>query len=146
MSHTERVTPEPPSDVPHNFRNRKRCCLVILAVVAAVLGGISPGVPEGASVGTALTGVGALLLLSCGFTWLYLDSIERHFRIGVLLGVSIILVSGVGVPIYFFRTRGLRGFASLVLLFLFGCLLVAIYSGFYYAVWYVVWFVCRRGG
>ncbi len=108
-----------------------------LVVLAAVLGGVDVLIHESTSAEKAITIGSALLMLSFVFTWLYYDSLEHHYRIGMLLGLCIILLGGIGIPVYFFRTRGLRGFISLGLALLFSCGLALIVSVSFYAVYYV---------
>jgi len=45
--------------------------------------------------------------------WCVYDARERDFRFGVALKLAVFLVLIVGLPIYFFRTRGFRGFLPL---------------------------------
>ena len=46
--------------------------------------------------------------------WCVYDAKERDFRLGVGLKLAVFFVLIVGLPIYFFQTRGLGGFLPLV--------------------------------
>jgi|ERR1017187_1017268 peptidoglycan/LPS O-acetylase OafA/YrhL len=137
------IQPNSASEIRPDFRKQKRVALMALAVLAATLGGISVLIDESPSADRVVTIAGALLALSLVLTWVYYDSVEHHYRIGILLGICIILVGGIGLPVYLFKTRGLRGFISLGLVLLFGCGLGLITCVSGYAVYYV-WKMCVR--
>ena len=66
--------------------------------------------------------VGLLLIVS----WCRLDARERAYTISKPLLLTIILLAGVGLPVYLLRTRGVRGILSIVIALLFGLLLTAL--------------------
>jgi hypothetical protein len=43
------------------------------------------------------------------YWWYYLDKIEHGFRAGALQNIGVAVFSLVGLPVYFFRSRGFRG-------------------------------------
>jgi len=131
------ILPRAGFEVRSDFREQKWLSVAGLAVLTAACGGVGALIDETTPAGKVVTGFGALLVLSLAYVWLYYDSIEHHYPIGILLGICIILLAGIGIPIYFFRTRGLRGFISLGLTLLFGCGLGLIWYTSGYAVDYV---------
>jgi tetratricopeptide (TPR) repeat protein len=122
------ITLEGASEIRPNFRRQKRFALIGQAILFAVWGAIYRHVGPSISVAEAVMGVATLCCLSLAYVWLYLDSLEHHYRIGTMLGICVILFAGIGIPIYLFKTRGLRGFISLGLLLLFVCGLCLIFG------------------
>jgi hypothetical protein len=51
----------------------------------------------------------ALLSAITIYWWYYLDKVERRFPAGILQNVGVAVFSLIGLPIYFFRSRGFRG-------------------------------------
>jgi hypothetical protein len=72
-----------------------------------------------------------VLLEAIGFaalvaSWCSVDARERGGRIGKGQFVTIVLIPVIGLPVYLFRTRGLRGFLSILLALLFYALLIGV--------------------
>jgi hypothetical protein len=91
-----------------NYPARKRRLLLWLMLVAAVDAGIGPFVESNQSEKAQIAVFGFIT----GFSvrqWCSLDSMERHAPFGLLLGLTIVFVTVIGVPIYLLRSRGLRG-------------------------------------
>ena len=87
---------------------KKSYALALLALIAFC----------GAVLEAALTGrvepfgrfdlVESLLSLGPLYWWYYLDKEQRRFPAGVVQNLAVVAVAALGLPIYFFRSRGWR--------------------------------------
>jgi hypothetical protein len=107
-----------------SLRTRKRRCLIALLLIFMLVGVIDPFVKEGSRMELLLDlPVAGVILM-----WCLYDAAERSFPLSLLMRIVIFGFALVGVPIYLFRTRGLKGFISsgLAVLFFLTCLVVAV--------------------
>ena len=93
------------------------------------LGAIIPLIAEGSAEESILGIVFTLLAVSGVYAWCFFDSVEQKYRIPVYLRFLIILLCAIGLPLYFIKTRGVRGLISSALALLFFALLSAIATG-----------------
>lgn len=80
--------------------------MVVLSLVDGVFMGAEPSGNEGDPVWAV---VSAFLFASLIFLWCYHDSRQQNFFLGKGLTFLIILVTFIGVPTYFIKSRGLLG-------------------------------------
>ena len=97
-------------------RGKSRTLLAMLCV--SVLGGILWVFTDTQSGEKGLYLVETLALSLLILRWCYLDGLQRDYRFGLVLGLTIVGLAVIGVPIYFLRSRGLRGFVALSVAFL----------------------------
>jgi len=50
----------------------------------------------------------ALLTIPLIYCWYYIDKRERRFRTGSLQNVAVAALTVIGLPVYFFRSRGFK--------------------------------------
>lgn len=72
-----------------------------------------------------------VLLFSLAYWWYHLDKRKRTFRAGPLQNIFVVFVPVVAIPVYLFRSRGLRQGTASFLMFLGFCAmaLVALIAG-----------------
>lgn len=102
----EDVEREPSFDYP----GKKRRIVILLLAYSAILGIISCFLPEE---NTPLDFIAGLPLLILGISWCFTDAAQRNHRIVRLTRLLLILLFIVGLPIYFFQTRGIGAFKTL---------------------------------
>src|SRR5262245_409109 len=90
----------------------------------AVAGGITTEVF--ADAGRELQLLEAVAIAALVASWCQVDARERGGRIGKLQFALIILFALIALPVYLVRTRGVRGFLSILLALLFYVLLIGV--------------------
>jgi hypothetical protein len=106
-----------------DFAKAKRRRLIWMLGLA-VAGGIATEVFADAE--RELQLLEAVAIAALVASWCQVDARERGSRIGKLQFAFIILFAVIALPVYFFRTRGLRGFFSILMALLFYVLLVGV--------------------
>ena len=92
--------------------DRKRKIVFWLVAYSLIVGPPLVFVPDGSNVlSTLLT----LPLLVLGVSWCHTDARQRGFRLGRAWTLFLVFLSIIAFPIYFFRTRGIRGIKTLFL-------------------------------
>lgn len=105
----------------------KNICLLVMLVVNALCGALFSLVPEEAGLDEVFTIVDMVLILVPLLVWCVYDGAERAYRPSKALLILIILFAAIGLPVYFFRTRGaIRGFFAIVLAAAFFLLLMIV--------------------
>jgi hypothetical protein len=103
---------------------RKRLIwMLVLSIAAGVAEVLLPDAERAIQIADSF----AIVLLIA--SWCQLDAHQRNETLGRLLRLTIIFFTFVGLPVYLFRTRGIRGFLSLFLALLFYVLLIALQLG-----------------
>jgi hypothetical protein len=109
-----------------NFAVRKRRVVWMLLAYSAILGVIMYFLPDEETPGDFIIGLPILIL---GIWWCYIDAEERGDRIGGLLRWVLVLLFFVGFPVYVFRSRGVRGYATIgFTLLLAGAMAICMFS------------------
>lgn len=109
-----------------SFDSQKKRLLLSLAVLMAILGGVSGAIGEESALAklvTVLFGVAISILVA---SWCHYDSLERDRRLSRLMRIGLLMVWILIFPIYAFRTRGLGGFKLLAHAFLVMCAVLVI--------------------
>jgi hypothetical protein len=106
-----------------DFAKAKRRRLVWMLGIAVAAGIASEVFADAERELQLLEGVGLAVLVA---SWCSVDARERRRTLGKLQFASIILIALIGLPVYLFRTRGLRAFLSLLLALLFYALLIGL--------------------
>jgi hypothetical protein len=104
---------------PRTTRTRKWIYLAAILIETAVLGGIGVFVEDGSDIEKLVFFPDVILFTLFVRLWCGADAAERGFRLTRGLSLWIILCSLIAVPVYFFRSRGRRGFRALGLAVLF---------------------------
>ena len=107
----EQFDEDEPCDEP--TKTAKMRCLVGLLLLFVVMGVLDQLVVQ-KQADRVVTVVGGLVSIVLIFIWCQNDSYERSYRIPKALRLLIIFVAILGIPIYLFRTRGIRGVVSIV--------------------------------
>ena len=84
----------------------KNTCLLVMLVVNALTGSLLGLVPEDAGLDDVLSIANMILTLVPLLLWCVYDSAEKAYRLSKGLSILIILFAAIGLPVYFFRTRG----------------------------------------
>jgi hypothetical protein len=117
-------SPSPADSQPEeDFAKAKRRRLLWMLGLAVAAGIASAMFADAERELQLLEGVGIAVLVA---SWCQVDARERGGTIGKLQFVSIVLIALIGLPVYLFRTRGLRGSLSILLALLFYALLVGV--------------------
>ena len=115
--------PPAESQPAEDFSKAKRRRLIWILALAVVAGIASEVFTDAERELLVLEAIGFAALVA---SWCSVDARERGDRIGKLQFIAIILIPIIGLPVYLFRTRGLRGFVSILLAMLFYALLVGV--------------------
>lgn len=102
--------------------NRKRRISIALLAYAAFLGIICIFLPEDDQVLDLLVTLPMLIL---AVAWCHADANQRDHVMGGFMRISLVLLFAIAFPVYVFQTRGLSGFKTLMLTFLFGVAMFA---------------------
>ena len=110
-----------------DYAVKKRRIILMLLAYSAILGIIACFVPDKDAPTDFVFGLPLLIL---GISWCFTDAAERNYRMGRLMSLLLILILGIGLPIYLLRTRGFGAFKSLAFTLLliggmFACMFVA---------------------
>lgn len=108
--------PEPPVEV--DFTTTKRWRLIWLLGLSVIVGVLEELFAE-ADLEREFTVGGSIMALCLTVSWCRIDAHQRGFTIRKPLLLTIVLLAGIGLPIYFIRTRGVRGIASIGLALMF---------------------------
>ncbi len=98
---------------------------LLVALIVALLSGISDGIFGETALGEWLSSVGICVAI---VVWCHYDAAQRRFDLRTWLRLLILLLSPIGVPIYAFRSRGWSGFRLLGWSLLFLAALAACYG------------------
>ena len=93
-----------------DYAVKKRRIILMLLAYSAILGIIAVIFPDK---DPPTDFVFFLALLILGVSWCFTDAAERNYRMGRLMSLLLILFLGIGLPIYFLRTRGFGAFKAL---------------------------------
>ena len=107
--------------------NVKLITLSLLAVLALICGAATAFLfPNSATPPTdiALMIVGSFLL----FLWYCADAHQRSFKRSPGLNIFVVALAGVGMPYYFFRSRGFKGGLLATILFFLAVLALGVLS------------------
>jgi len=115
-----------------DYAAKKRRIILMLLAYSAIYGVLCIFLPNEDS---PLDFLAVLPMLILSVSWCFLDATEHDYRIGRLMVLTLVLLFIVGFPIYVFRTRGIRGFKTLLLTTCLAAVMVAcafstLYMGF----------------
>ena len=88
----------------------KTCVLLLMLAVAIVSGALTPLFHINSQILDVVVGLTFAFLT---VIWCVYDARERDFRFGVVFKLAVFFILIIGLPIYFFRTRGFAGFLPL---------------------------------
>ncbi len=93
-----------------DYAGKKRLIVILLLVYSVISGSLSYFIPEEDRL---LDYLSILPTLFLAFYWCTTDAAERDYEIGVGTKLLLILLLGIGLPVYLLQTRGLSGFKSI---------------------------------
>jgi hypothetical protein len=88
----------------------KRCALIALALLS-LLGPVAEALATGrisADPFSKFALIEMVLTIPLIYAWYYADKREMRFRTGALQNVAVAALAIIGLPVYFFRSRGFR--------------------------------------
>ncbi len=103
---------EDPANQPSiNIIQKKRIIIMLLLIYSVILGVLLCFLPE--NLDNLLAFVIGLPLLILGVIWCYFDASNLGYRIGGFTKFLLIFAFILGLPVFFFQTRGLGAFKAL---------------------------------
>ena len=87
-------------------RRKKRLCLWALMVLGVLLGFLMVFVEEGSNQDSVIGFLFGVIFTLFVLFWCHYDAWDRGFKLGRGLALTIVLLMVVGLPVYFFRSRG----------------------------------------
>ena len=106
-------------------RVAKRTIRASLLLLAACFGGREVFLDRDVMVLSPTDYLFGLAYLCLGIAWCHYDAIDRHYMMGMNTKLWLVLIFGLGFPIYLFRSRGIAGVKALGRSLLFLCAVAA---------------------
>lgn len=105
------ITVAAPVQPRQDYAAKKQRILVWLLIWSAIMGAIAGLLTEDDLAIELLISLPWLCL--CVY-WCHVDAQERNFRLGRFMRLTLILIFVLGYPIYLFRSRGMKGWLTLM--------------------------------